>query len=154
MACQYPQAYVATSLGISVFYVIIKKIRNFKNMMNFFEVVLILVILGLAGVIFKFYKDNQELRKEIQAMRKEQNELEDMGKGLSEYNQKLQERKNARKKKILAMLDKKKKLSNQEVAKELSVSRDTVINYFDELEQEGKARQVGKSGRNVFYSKT
>ena len=122
--------------------------------MNFFEVVLILVILGLAGVIFKFYKDNQELRKEIQAMRKEQNELEDMGKGLSEYNQKLQERKNARKKKILAMLDKKKKLSNQEVAKELSVSRDTVINYFDELEQEGKARQVGKSGRNVFYSKT
>lgn len=66
----------------------------------------------------------------------------------------LQERisqKQSRKLKIIELLQKKKELSNSEIKKIIGVSRRSVINYLDELEEEGKVEQIGDVGRSVVY---
>lgn len=45
------------------------------------------------------------------------------------------------------------KITNEDVRKELGVSDATAVRYFDELEKQGKVRQVGKTGKYTFYSK-
>lgn len=59
--------------------------------------------------------------------------------------------KEERKKKILALLEKKKKISNDDVRKHLKVAKRTATKYCNELEKDGKIRQIGKTGRSVFY---
>ncbi|MEA3272560.1 MAG: winged helix-turn-helix transcriptional regulator [Patescibacteria group bacterium] len=61
------------------------------------------------------------------------------------------QRKEERKKKILEFLEKKKKISNEHARKHLGVARRTATKYCEELEKEGKIKQVGKTGRSVFY---
>lgn len=53
--------------------------------------------------------------------------------------------------KILEMLKDKNKITNNDVEKMLGVSDATATRYLDELEKEGKIRQVGRRGRGVFY---
>lgn len=125
--------------------------------MSYFEVVLVLVIVALGFWVWKLYQDKRQNESEIKALEKEKNEYEELGKGLTEYQQKLQEKKEQAKVKIMDMFTlrqtqgKEGKISNKEMASALGVSRATVARYFNELEAEGKAEQVGKSGRNVFY---
>lgn len=57
------------------------------------------------------------------------------------------------KQKILDLLAGEDKISNSEVGKMLVVSDSTVVRYMDELETQGLAKQVGKTGRDVFYQK-
>ena len=59
--------------------------------------------------------------------------------------------KEARKQKALAMLREKGDLSNSEIRKELGISSRTAVRYLDELEAEGKLKQVGKIGHAVTY---
>ena len=59
--------------------------------------------------------------------------------------------KDARKQKALAMLREKGDLSNSEIRKELGISSRTAVRYLDELEAEGKLKQVGKIGHAVTY---
>jgi predicted HTH transcriptional regulator len=40
---------------------------------------------------------------------------------------------------------------NREIREHLGVTDRTVVNYMDELEREGKVRQVGKTGKGVVY---
>ncbi len=44
-------------------------------------------------------------------------------------------------------------LSNNDVEKMLGISDATATRYFDELEKEGKVKQVGKTGNAVYYEK-
>lgn len=44
-------------------------------------------------------------------------------------------------------------LTNERVRQELGLSESTVTRYLDELEREGKIRQVGKTGAHVYYEK-
>ncbi|MBU6231234.1 MAG: hypothetical protein KGI50_05740 [Patescibacteria group bacterium] len=44
-------------------------------------------------------------------------------------------------------------LTNEHVRMMLGISEATATRYFDELEKEGKIRQVGKEGAHVFYEK-
>ncbi len=44
-------------------------------------------------------------------------------------------------------------ITNNDVEKLLGVSNATAERYLDELEQEGALKQVGKTGRNVYYKK-
>lgn len=60
-------------------------------------------------------------------------------------------RKNVNKEKITAFLREKGEASNEEIRKYLGVSRRSVVRYLDELEREGKAEQVGKTGYTVIY---
>jgi len=46
-----------------------------------------------------------------------------------------------------------KRITNNDVEKAIGVSDATATRYLDELEEEGKIEQVGKSGRHVYYKK-
>lgn len=46
---------------------------------------------------------------------------------------------------------KKAKITNNDVEKLLGVSDATATRYLDELEKQGKVRQVGERGRFVYY---
>lgn len=119
---------------------------------------MVLVIIAMGVWIWYLYKSKKEGEGEVLALQKEKDEAEaSFAKaaasqaGLSEYNKKLQEKKDRAKQKVMDLLAQKSKISNREAAQALGVSRITIIRYFDELENEGKAKQVGKTGQNVFY---
>jgi Fic family protein len=42
-------------------------------------------------------------------------------------------------------------LTNNHVEQMLGIPESTVTRYFDELEREGRVRQVGATGRDVYY---
>lgn len=55
------------------------------------------------------------------------------------------------KKKILEFLRENERVVNNDIEKLLGVSDATVTRYLDELEKEGRVRQVGATGRAVYY---
>ena len=61
--------------------------------------------------------------------------------------------KQERKNKILEYVSQHGKVTNNNVEKLVGVSDTTAERYLDELEKEGKIRQVGKTGRSVYYEK-
>ena len=44
-------------------------------------------------------------------------------------------------------------LTNSHVHQMLGIPESSATRYLDELEKEGKVRQVGKTGQSVYYSK-
>lgn len=65
-----------------------------------------------------------------------------------------QREKEERKLEILRLMGEKGQISNDEVEKALGVSDASATRYLDELEREGRIRQVGKTGRFVTYTLT
>jgi len=122
-------------------------------MINYFEVILVLVIIALGAWIWKLYQNKQEGEREASALEKEKDEYADLGKGLAEYNKKLQEKREAAINKIIEMLSEKKKIGSGDVADALRVSSRTAVRYLDEIEKRGMARQVGRVGKSVFYTR-
>lgn len=118
-----------------------------------YYVVLVLIIIALGVWVWKLYQDKLEAEKEVAVLEKENQEAEEIGKGLADYHEKMQERKEQAKQKILQMLLEREKVSNKDIASALQISSRTTIRYLDELEKQGKAKQVGKTGKSVFYSK-
>lgn len=55
--------------------------------------------------------------------------------------------------KIMRLFNTKPHLTNEDVQKLLRVTNRTATRYFDELEKDGRVRQVGEVGRGVFYEK-
>ncbi len=53
--------------------------------------------------------------------------------------------------KIMSLFDSKTEITNNDVQKLLSVSDATVVRYLDELEQQGKIEQIGRTGTSVTY---
>lgn len=120
----------------------------------FLVLLIILLWALLMKMIFRLRQENDRNKKEIIFLRKEKDEYEDLGKGLAEYNRKLQKKKNLAKSKIMLVLKKQNKISNHDVVKLLEISSATAVRYFDELEKEGKLKQIGKTGQKVFYAKS
>lgn len=67
------------------------------------------------------------------------------------FNEEQAENKESNKRKILERLN--NKFTNADVENLLSVSDATATRYLDELEKEGKVKQVGKTGKHVYYEK-
>lgn len=86
-------------------------------------------------------------------MEKEKVELAEFGKGLEEYNKKMQEKKEKKKEKIMELFGKKEKISHKNVVAGIDTSKNSAVRYLDELEAENKIKQVGKTGKAVFYKK-
>lgn len=61
--------------------------------------------------------------------------------------------KEAHKQSIMEAFATKERLTNNEVEKLLHVSDATATRYLDDLEKEGKVRQVGETGAHVYYEK-
>lgn len=57
------------------------------------------------------------------------------------------------KKSIVELLETQTPLTNDHIQKLLGVSDATATRYLDELEKEGNIRQVGKTGKYVYYEK-
>jgi hypothetical protein len=57
----------------------------------------------------------------------------------------------ANKQKILDYINRKGRASNAELRELIGVTDRTIVRYIDELEREGKIRQIGDTGRGVFY---
>ncbi|KKW14522.1 MAG: hypothetical protein UY54_C0015G0020 [Parcubacteria group bacterium GW2011_GWA2_50_10b] len=69
------------------------------------------------------------------------------------FTSKQQREKEAGKEAIYGLLETNHPLTNNDVEVMLSISDATATRYFDELEKEGKVRQVGKTGRYVNYER-
>ena|SRR3990167_7923116 len=63
------------------------------------------------------------------------------------------ENKERNKQAILEIMQTQHSITNDDVEKMLGISDATATRYFDQLEKEGKVRQVGKTGRSVYYEK-
>lgn len=70
-----------------------------------------------------------------------------------DYSQKQQKEKVENLQKILDFIADKEKMTNNDVEKLLGVSNATVERYLDELEKDGKLKQIGKTGQSVYYQK-
>lgn len=62
-----------------------------------------------------------------------------------------QKKKQENKNKIVNLLKEKNKITNNDIEKLLGVSDATATRYLDELEKQGKIKQVGKTGKYVYY---
>jgi len=71
--------------------------------------------------------------------------------GICEVTMESVVKKNERKERIVDLLRERGLLSNTELRAELGVSERSVVRYLDELEREGRAEQVGKTGQAVTY---
>ena len=54
---------------------------------------------------------------------------------------------------ILGLLETNTPLTNNHIEQMLGIPESTATRYMDELEKQGKVRQVGTTGRDVFYEK-
>lgn len=70
---------------------------------------------------------------------------------LLKAREKIQFNKKKKLDKIIELARGKGKINNADVCKALHVSQATATNYFNELEKQGRLRQVGKTGHEVFY---
>jgi predicted HTH transcriptional regulator len=57
------------------------------------------------------------------------------------------------KQKILDLLETQGKLTNNQVEQTIGISDATATRYLEELEKEGKVKQVGVTGKDVFYER-
>lgn len=64
----------------------------------------------------------------------------------------LSRRTEKRKEKILDLAKKKGRITNDEVEDMFCISDRTASRYLNELEAEGKIKQIGRSGRGVHYT--
>ena len=65
----------------------------------------------------------------------------------------IQEKKKVKLDKIMEFLDAKRQITNKDIQKLLRTNARTALRYLDQLEQEQKIIQVGKTGRGVLYIK-
>lgn len=86
-----------------------------------------------------------DLAEEIKIKQREEN--------LKLANETRQEKKQEKINKILTLFSEKSQITNDEVEKLLHVSDATATRYLDELEKEGKIKQVGKTGKHTHYEK-
>ena len=61
--------------------------------------------------------------------------------------------KDENKQSILGILETQSPLTNNHVEQLLGISDATATRYLEELEKEGKVRQVGETGRHVYYER-
>ena len=101
--------------------------------------------------------DKIESDREAEALAGENDEYMEMSRGLAEYQQKLQEKKNQAKEKIMELFTlpqtqgAQARISNKDVSEKLGIPRTSAFRYLDELEKAGKLKQVGKTGVSVVY---
>ena len=123
------------------------------------------ILFFIAGIALGFYikgKMGEKTGKSFKSL-----ETEELGEIMEKAREALSERTEERKEKILEFMKREteheKALKNcsieepkpgvtcVEIEKLLDVSGKTARKYLDELEDENKIRQVGKTGRGVYY---
>lgn len=118
------------------------------------------LIAGLALLVLGFYmminrnRDSSAAHKNDNIEHPPASSKTGNSKKQSALVQKQAEEKEYNKETILDLFKTKNSLTNNDVEKFLAVSDATATRYLDELEKEGKIKQIGKTGRFVTYIKT
>ena len=66
---------------------------------------------------------------------------------------KIQERKRKKLDKIMTLFEAKPQITNKDIQKLLRISRVSAFRYFNILEKQNRIKQVGNTGKSVFYTK-
>jgi len=66
---------------------------------------------------------------------------------------KIQERKRKKLDKVMSLFETKSQIVNKDIQKLLRISSATAVRYLDILEKENHIKQVGSTGKSVFYTK-
>jgi len=66
---------------------------------------------------------------------------------------KIQERKRKKLDKIMTLFEAKPQVMNKDIQKLLRISSATTVRYMNILERENRVKQVGSTGKSVFYTK-
>ena len=99
-------------------------------------------------------KDKEERKREFEHEKRQLKKNEKfVQKLLIKARARIQERKRAKLDKIVSLFETQEKVTATDVQKLLRVTKRTVRNYFDQLEEEWVIKQVGRVGRGVFYIK-
>ena len=93
--------------------------------------IVFLILIGVVGIVLGMYFASRR----------------SVGGLLSKQSQKKAENKE----RVLELVRANKKTTNNDIEKLLGVSDATATRYFDELEKEGKVKQIGTTGNAVFY---
>ena len=102
-------------------------------------------------MVWVFYGNKiKKLESDLAAAEKEKEEAGETGRGLAEYDKKVQAKKEEQKAKIIVFLQEKGRITNDEAQEALVVSDATAERYLDELEKEGKVVQQGVQ-KGTFY---
>lgn len=109
-------------------------------MVGIISIIIVLVGLVVGGIVWAVKED----------MKSEKGMAKGNG-GLDEYNKERQGEVEKNKKKILEFLERKGKITNNEIQALVGVADATATRYMDELEAVGKVSQIGKTGTWVFY---
>ncbi len=72
---------------------------------------------------------------------------------LNKARAKIQERKRKKLDKVMTLFKKKPQITNKDIQKLLRISSATAVRYLDILEAEDCIKQVGNTGKSVFYTK-
>ena len=72
---------------------------------------------------------------------------------LNKARAKIQERKRKKLDKIMTLFETKSQITNKDIQKLLRTSRVSAFRYLNILEKENRIKQVGNTGKSVFYTK-
>lgn len=105
---------------------------------------IILIIAGIAGVVLGTYL-GKRVAKEDKPF--------DETRGKESLLEKQAREKEKNKQKIIEFFESRDKVANDDIENLLGISDATATRYLDELEKDGLIRQVGRTGRHVYYEK-
>ncbi|MDP6527422.1 MAG: winged helix-turn-helix transcriptional regulator [Candidatus Pacebacteria bacterium] len=97
---------------------------------------IVLILIGVVGLTLGYVLGNHEARR----------------KAIDFVNTEQSARKQNRKKMIMAEIDEKGKITNDDVQDLFGVSHSTATRYFDELQEDGLVEEVGE-GRGTYYER-
>ena len=110
---------------------------------------LIIFILGLIlGGVFVWFRLRRKTTEHFDILESVRMSGADK---LQEFNKERVEEREANKQKILKLLEEKGDVTNNNVEELLSVSDATATRYLDELEKDGRIKQIGLTGHYVYY---
>ena len=122
--------------------------------MTTLTIILILAVFAFGFWVWKLRKSIGELEKRLadkSAEKPEEKKADGKADGLAKINQERIEAKERGKGLILEFLKEKGRITNNETEKLLGISDASATRYLDELEKEGKIRQLGATGSKVAY---
>jgi predicted HTH transcriptional regulator len=113
-----------------------------------------LVLLVYVTVILKYKKDISKLKKENSVLKNqlEKQKFNNLNQYIATTTQK-QTEVDTRKSKILEFLTNHETITNDQVESMLKISNSTAYRILEDLEQEGRISQIGKTGKDVYYIK-
>ncbi len=110
---------------------------------------IILIIVGIAGVIFGTYFGRRHPPATLSRSEGGQGKAEKESKAREDV-----EKKRENLEKVRQIFSGQGRVANDDVEKLLGVSDATATRYLDDLEKEGLIRQIGRTGKHVYYEKT